>query len=230
MLFVRSVFPPTNFHEPTHNDPAGWHASSYVAHPIDLIEPTTDVENPFREYSLGWMKTLAAIDQFLMTSRDPRLAWIAVAVVLRLTSVRGLSVGNIAAQLGCSEAAVNHATARFRRLTEGLASRSRSGIERETETGSDVRREGALPSRIRSTRLPRSNGVNGSGNLSVALCDIQPAFRRRTGRRTLPTYLKRDKKSSEFEDFISNKDLAPEYPPPRRRRLALACLYRPPIL
>jgi hypothetical protein len=59
---------------------------------------------------------LLATDEFLTATDDPRLGWIAVAIVLKLTSVRGLSVGDIANQLGVSAAAIHRCTAKFAKM------------------------------------------------------------------------------------------------------------------
>jgi hypothetical protein len=62
------------------------------------------------------MRTLLAVDEFVTTSTDARLAGISVAVVFRLTSVRGFSVDYIAGQIGCTPAALTRSIARFRAL------------------------------------------------------------------------------------------------------------------
>jgi hypothetical protein len=84
------------------NDPAEWNTASYSDHPIDTLEPLPDCPNAFRAAAIGYLKVLSAMDDFLTDADDPRAGWIAVAIVLKLTSVRGLTVADIAHQLGCS--------------------------------------------------------------------------------------------------------------------------------
>lgn len=64
---------------------------------------------------------LLAIDEFMATASDPRLAWVTVSVVLDLTSIRVLSLTEIASQMGVSPAALRCATAKFREMV-GLES------------------------------------------------------------------------------------------------------------
>jgi hypothetical protein len=94
-------------------DAAEWGSASYNRHPCDDLEPMDDAASPYREAALGCLKVLHAMDEFLTAANDKRAGWIAVAVVLNLTSTRGLSVADIAHQLGCSATTINRYTAKF---------------------------------------------------------------------------------------------------------------------
>jgi hypothetical protein len=95
------------------NDPAEWNTASYSDHPVDSLEPLPDNPNAFRAAALGYLKVLSAMDEFLTAADDKRAGWIAVAIVLKLTSVRGLTVADIAGQLGRSTSTIGRYTARF---------------------------------------------------------------------------------------------------------------------
>ena len=56
-----------------------------------------------------------AIDRFIEAAEDARLAVVAVALVLGWPSTRGLTVPEIAEQLGVSTSTITRACARFRR-------------------------------------------------------------------------------------------------------------------
>jgi AraC-like DNA-binding protein len=73
------------------------------------------------------------VDDFLSTAEDSRLAVVAVAVVLGWPSARGLTLGNIADQLGCSPSTLTRCIARFKTLaglgvSAGGISGDRNGI------------------------------------------------------------------------------------------------------
>lgn len=72
------------------------------------------------------------IDTFMMDSEDPRLVWITVAITFHLTSIRGLSVTEIAGQMGVSAATVSRATAEFKRLANLDPAGSIQAIPRRT--------------------------------------------------------------------------------------------------
>jgi hypothetical protein len=57
-----------------------------------------------------------AVDEFLTAAEDSRLAVVAVAVVFGWPSARGLTLGNIADQLGCSLSTLTRSIARFKTL------------------------------------------------------------------------------------------------------------------
>jgi hypothetical protein len=86
----------------TFNDPSDWRRASYESHPVDSMEPLPDIPNPYREAALHHMRLMYACDEFITAAPDARLAVVAVAVVLGWPSTRGLSIGNIADQLGVS--------------------------------------------------------------------------------------------------------------------------------
>ena len=98
------------------SDPAGWNRASYSAHPIDSIEPFTDEPNSYRQAALYHLQIMLAVDEFITSAEDARLAVVAVAVVLGWPSARGLSVGNIADQLGCSLSTLTRSIARFKTM------------------------------------------------------------------------------------------------------------------
>jgi hypothetical protein len=57
-----------------------------------------------------------SVDQFLTEAKDARFAVIVVAVVLGWPSAQGLTIGEIARQLGCTPAALTRSIARFKAL------------------------------------------------------------------------------------------------------------------
>jgi transposase len=71
------------------------------------------------------------VDEFLTAAEDSRLAVVAVAVVFGWPSARGLSVANIAGQLGVSASTISRACARFREMagldSNGAMQRIRPG-------------------------------------------------------------------------------------------------------
>ena len=117
---VTCTFAMRHFHEPAGfsdtNDPATWHTASYSAHPVDSLEPLPDAVNGYRQAALAYLKVMLTIDEFLTAAPDARVAVVAVAVVLGWPSTRGLSVGNIADQLGCSPSTLTRSIARFKTM------------------------------------------------------------------------------------------------------------------
>ena len=97
-------------------DPARLNRASYSAHPIDSMEPLSDEPNPYREATLYHLQLMYAVDEFLTAAEDSRLAVVAVAVVFGWPSARGLSIANIAGQLGVSASSITRACARFREI------------------------------------------------------------------------------------------------------------------
>jgi hypothetical protein len=57
-----------------------------------------------------------AVDDFITAAEDARFAVIVVAVVLGWPSTRGLTVPEIAGQLGCTTATLTRSIARFKTL------------------------------------------------------------------------------------------------------------------
>ena len=99
------------------SDPADWGAAYVGPSQIDEIEPREDTISPYREAALSHLRTLLAIDEFMTVSENPRAAWITVAITFDLTSTRGLSVTEIAGQMGVSPSTLRcDATARFREM------------------------------------------------------------------------------------------------------------------
>jgi AraC-like DNA-binding protein len=103
-------------------DPANWSRASYTPHIFaELGEPLPDKPNGYREAALYHLQLMYVVDDFLSTAEDSRLAVVAVAVVLGWPSARGLTLGNIADQLGCSPSTLTRCIARFKTLA-GLGS------------------------------------------------------------------------------------------------------------
>lgn len=113
-----------HFHEPIglndFDDPATWDAASYSAHPVDSIEPLSDEPNGYRTAAIHYLGIMFAVDQFLETAPDARVAVVAVAVVLGWPSARGFTLGDITDQLGCSPSTLTRSIARFKTMA-GLA-------------------------------------------------------------------------------------------------------------
>jgi hypothetical protein len=109
-----------HFHEPAgsndFDDPAAWDRASYSAHPIDSIEPLSDGPNGYRQAAIYHMQLMYAVDQFLEMAPDARVGVVAVAVVLGWPSSRGLTLGDIAGQLGCSLSTLSRSIARFKTM------------------------------------------------------------------------------------------------------------------
>jgi hypothetical protein len=104
-------------------------SASYNRHPCDDFEPLDDAPSPYREAAIGGLKVLSAMDDFLTAADDKRTGWIAVAIVLKLTSVRGLTVPNIAGQLGFTTNALTRSNARFKTLAGlGVSAGQRKGL------------------------------------------------------------------------------------------------------
>jgi hypothetical protein len=103
------------------NDPAGWNKAAYFDDPIDSIEPLPDISNPYREAAIYHLQLMYAVDQFLETAPDARVAVVAVAVVLGWPSARGFTLGNITDQLGCWPSTLTRSIARFKAIA-GLGS------------------------------------------------------------------------------------------------------------
>jgi hypothetical protein len=83
---------------------------------LDEIEPLPDAPNDYRQAALYHLRLMYAVDEFLSAAEDARLAVIAVAVVLGWPSARGLSISNIADQIGCSPSTLTRSIARFKAI------------------------------------------------------------------------------------------------------------------
>jgi hypothetical protein len=99
-------------------DAAEWTSASYWPDPLANLDPLDNAASPYREAAIGRLRLLWVIDEFLTAADDPRLGWVAVAVALRLTSARGLTVANIAGQLGCSPTTINRYISRFAKMAD----------------------------------------------------------------------------------------------------------------
>jgi AraC-like DNA-binding protein len=98
------------------NDPASWNKAAYYDDPIDSIEPLPDIPNPYRQAAIYHMRLMYVVDDFVTAAEDSRLAIVAVAVVFGWPSARGLSIANIADQLGCSPSTLTRSIARFKAM------------------------------------------------------------------------------------------------------------------
>jgi hypothetical protein len=106
-----------NYGDSGNCDPAEWNIASYCPDPLaGLEEPVADVPNEFREASLNLLRLLLVCDSFVTRSRDARLSWVAVALVLQLDSVRHLSHSEICRQMGISENTLSRSLSRFRAI------------------------------------------------------------------------------------------------------------------
>jgi len=120
-----------DFDSDTFCDPSGWNRASYESHPIDSIEPIDLAPNGYRQAALYHLELMFAVDRFVEAAPDARLA--VVAVVLGWPGARGLTVPEIAEQLGCSPATITRACARFREMS-GLDSAGGERDLRRNET------------------------------------------------------------------------------------------------
>jgi hypothetical protein len=85
------------------HDPAGWDRASYTPDLLaELGEPLPEPVNGYRQAAIYHLQLMFAVDEFLTDAPDARVAVVAVAVVLGWPSARGLTLGDIAGQLGCS--------------------------------------------------------------------------------------------------------------------------------
>ena len=118
--------PPMQYHDhhesdscPQKQDPAASYASSpqatHITHVNDL-EPLNEKPNSYRRGALGYLQILLAVDSYMARSKDGVMAWVSIAIVLRLHSVKGLTTANIASQLGCTESQLERGCSRFKRL------------------------------------------------------------------------------------------------------------------
>ncbi len=74
---------------------------------------------PYRDAALSHLRTLLAIDEFMTNAEKSAIrvdGWTVCSIVFDLTSVRDLSLAEIANQLGVSAATMSRATARFREM------------------------------------------------------------------------------------------------------------------
>jgi hypothetical protein len=99
------------------NDPSGWNRASYTADFLaELGEPLPEAPNGYRAAAIYHLQLMYAVDEFLTVAPDARVAVVAVAVVLGWPSIRGLTVPDIAGQLGCSPATLTRSIARFKTM------------------------------------------------------------------------------------------------------------------
>jgi hypothetical protein len=105
----------------------GWNKASYDHRPCDDFEPLPDVSNPYRQAAIFHLQIMFAVDEFITAAKDARFAAIVVAVVLGWPSTRGLTVTEIAEQIGCTPATIARACARFREMS-GLRVSATGGV------------------------------------------------------------------------------------------------------
>jgi len=110
-----------HYHEPAGpsetNDPAGWDRASYTPDLLaELGEPLPEPVNGYRQAAIYHLQLMFAVDEFSTDAPDARVAVVAVAVVLGWPSARGLTLGDIAGQLGCSLSTLTRSIARFKTL------------------------------------------------------------------------------------------------------------------
>jgi hypothetical protein len=72
--------------------------------------------NGYRAAAIYHLGLMYAVDRFIEGSEDARLAVVAVAVVLGWPSAQGLTIGEIARQIGCAPATLTRSITRFKAL------------------------------------------------------------------------------------------------------------------
>jgi hypothetical protein len=97
------------------SDRAGWAITTVTA--VDVLEPLPDELNPYRAVARAHLRLLLSIDSWLSSSKDPRVGWVAVSVVLNLISVRGRSPADLAEEMGIPESRLNRSIAKFRSIS-----------------------------------------------------------------------------------------------------------------
>jgi hypothetical protein len=137
------------------DDPSGWNRASYTPDILaEIGEPLAEKPNGYRAAAIHYLGIIYAVDEFLTAAPDARVAVVAVAVVLGWPSARGLSIGNIAGQLGVSAATMTRSMAKFRELA-GLDSKgTMKGI-----FGSGAGSNGDKPAAVQSiSDIPKEPG------------------------------------------------------------------------
>ena len=72
----------------------------------ELGEPLPEAVNGYRAAALAWLNAMIAVDEFILAAPDARLAVVSVAICLGWPSTRGLTVPEIAEQLGVSTSTI----------------------------------------------------------------------------------------------------------------------------
>ena len=136
-----------HFHEPAGlndtNDPATWDCASYNHHPCDDLEPIDLAPNGYRQAALHHLQLMFCIDEFVSAAEDARLAVVAVSVTLQWPSTRGLTLPEIAGQLGVSASTITRACTRFREMA-GLGVSAGGGV-RFIRPGADLNGQRRVP-------------------------------------------------------------------------------------
>ncbi len=120
------------------SDPSTWDSASYVADPIDELEPYEWPEgSEFRHACISLLDVLYCIDDFCMRAQDARLALIQVSVALGLPSTEGRTVTDLADHCGITKQALSKGVTTFLRRVHlppafGLKSDAAKAIYRET--------------------------------------------------------------------------------------------------
>jgi hypothetical protein len=98
-------------------DPASWNRASYTPDILaEIGEPLAEKPNDYRKASLHFCRIMFCVDEFTTTASDARLGVIVVAIVLKWPSVRGLTVTEIAEQIGCSPLTLTRSISRFKTM------------------------------------------------------------------------------------------------------------------
>ena len=99
------------------NDPATWDSASYTVDPADALESAQYTVDEYREASLVFLRVLLMIDTHMSRIRDARLGWVSVSVALGLTSTRGKTLTQLAAEIGITKQPLSKPTAKLLRVT-----------------------------------------------------------------------------------------------------------------
>ena len=57
------------------------------------LEPLNEEPYSYRKAALGYLQTLLAVDAYMARSKDGVIAWVSIAIVLRLHSVKRIDHG-----------------------------------------------------------------------------------------------------------------------------------------
>ena len=102
---VNAFFAMRHFHEPAgfndSNDPTTWGSRIIRTPPMrGFVADRPCVRTGIGQPRFTFAASCTSVDGFLEAAHDARLGIVAVAVVMGWPSARGLSIGNIADQLG----------------------------------------------------------------------------------------------------------------------------------
>jgi len=100
------------------NDPADWSTSCTTETAVDVLEPLSDVDNPYREYALIFLELAYRIDEWMSSNTNGTLAWVSVSVSLNFPSTQGLTIPEIARQMEIPEQELRRSIEGFRRIAK----------------------------------------------------------------------------------------------------------------